>query len=384
MLAALTAIVFLTLFLICFSFRNNFVEVFSIVTTSFSCYAFMATFFIAMSVAGGESSRGTMPFLQSMPVPMWQAAAAKLLLAALTLVVPLLLVMAFIYLPFLLGAGENESVQQAIAWDHRHTGHPWGIEDWFTSRLVGTVLGTLSMLLWLAAVGVNRSDEIRAGAVGFLTVAVIWMCVACLFHFAEKNELPDFEEGLRVAMASAPGGPGFAASKADNRLPYVLTALVGHALVGAWFLGRFGRVKHKPKRGGSGQSTAELGYALGRPMRSQLSATAWKQMRETGPLALVALTATVGFATLVYFSADTDNIREGYGILIMGIGAYMTFFVVIVAGIGLYLEELKPGLNNFLAVAADRIESLVWRQICCGLAGAVRTPRYSDLLGGIR
>src|SRR4029079_5622139 len=34
--------------------------------------------FVGLSIAAGEQSRGTLPFLQSLPVPMWRVALHKL------------------------------------------------------------------------------------------------------------------------------------------------------------------------------------------------------------------------------------------------------------------------------------------------------------------
>jgi len=344
-LAALSGVAFLTLFLICFTFRNNIIDVFAFMTTSLGCYVFMTTFFVAMNVAGGESSRKTMPFLQSLPVPMWQPAAAKLLLASLTLILPLLLVMAFVYLPFLLGAESSESVRNAIDWDQGRWPQPWGIDDWFTARLVGSVLGILSFLLWLTAAGVNRSDEIRAGAVGFLTVTAVWLCFAGLWYIAEKKELPTIETFLKVAISAAPGGPGYSVWTKSNTLACLLIALVGHAGAGAWFLGRFGQVKFKSNRGGARDSVVQVDYTLGPPRHSQSSAIAWKQLRETGPLAAFALAATLAFTAIVLLADETKNVN--FKRVFIQIGTGMSFFVVLVAGIGLYLDELKPGLNNF-------------------------------------
>ncbi len=355
-LAALSSSMLVVMLLVFFKFRTSVPDVVTFVTASLMTYALLATFFVAMSVAGGESSRKTMPFLQSLPVPMWQPAAAKLFVAGVTLVVPIILTMTVVYSTLQLVEFSTREVQNSINWNLRTGPRVWRIHDWYVARTVGPVLGSLSLLLWLAAAGVNRSDEIRAGAVGFLSITAIWISFAYLFHVADKQDLPNLEAGLLVAMPAGPGVPGVFPLRGDTPLryfvswgivyaPYLLTALVGHAAVGAWYLGRFGRVKHKPKRGGIGQSLVMPGYALGQPMRSQLTAIAWKQMRETGPLAAFALAAILGITAIVLMADETG--RVDFSEIFTQVGACMSFFVFLVAGIGLYLDDIKPELNSF-------------------------------------
>ena len=81
------------------------------------------------------------------------------------------------------------------------------------------------------------------------------------------------------------------------------------------------------------------------PFKSQLTAIAWKQMRETGPLAVVALAGILAAAGFVRWVDISSRMTFSEAFLLTG--ASMSFFVVMVAGIGLYLDELKPGLNHF-------------------------------------
>jgi len=391
-LAALTALVYSVLFLIWYWFGENHADTLYLVTASLTGYSFAATFFIAMAVAGGESSRKTMPFLQSLPLPMWQPAAVKLLLAGFTLIMPLAVGVIGVYLPFLFGSFDDALIQEAIEWDLRYMGQPWGISDWFTARTVGTVLGILSFLLWMAAAGVNRSDEIRAGAVGFLTIAVVWACFAYLYSVADEHDMPTFKSGLRVAMVAAPGGPAIAnreknvpprsaASWAKESTPFLLTALIGHTAVGAWYLSRFGRVKFKPERGGTGRSAAQSGTSLGLPRRSQLSAIAWKQMRETGPLAVFALAAILMITAVLLWVDDTS--RFHFSQLFVQFGASISFFVVIVAGIGLYLEDLNPELNNFWRSRPTNLSLWFGVKYATGLLVLVTVLGIPMLLAGV-
>src|SRR5436190_11213377 len=47
--------------------------------------------FVGLSIAAGEQSRGTLPFLQALPLPMWRVALHKLGFALVSLIIPILL-----------------------------------------------------------------------------------------------------------------------------------------------------------------------------------------------------------------------------------------------------------------------------------------------------
>jgi ABC-type transport system involved in multi-copper enzyme maturation permease subunit len=50
--------------------------------------------FLGTGAAAGERSRGTFSFLQSLPIPMWQVSMHKLVAGLVTIVIPVMLIMA--------------------------------------------------------------------------------------------------------------------------------------------------------------------------------------------------------------------------------------------------------------------------------------------------
>ena len=62
-----------------------------------ACYSILAALFLGMHTAGGEKGRGTMSFLQTLPVTMRKPAAIRLLMSWGTVVIPVLVVLGLAY-----------------------------------------------------------------------------------------------------------------------------------------------------------------------------------------------------------------------------------------------------------------------------------------------
>ena len=150
-------------------------------------HSILAGLFQGMHTAGGENGRGTMPFLQTLPVPMRKPAAARLLVSWITVVVPMLVVVALAYAYLSWHNSTPATLAGASTWiDPGGALSTWGFEDWLLGFGLSGVLLVSSLLLWMAAAGVNRSDEIHAGAAGFLTMAVVWFGLGLLDYWADK------------------------------------------------------------------------------------------------------------------------------------------------------------------------------------------------------
>ncbi len=355
-LAALSVVILAPPFLFTAMIEANSLEVFiQILLGTLLSYGFLAGMFLGMGVAARENGVGTIAFLKSLPNPMWKAAAAKLLVASVVATTPIVLLLVISYGCYRAGFFYFENITHFFASMNVDPAVPWTVADWFLRCLLAAVVGTLSLLWWAAALGVNRSDEIRAGAVAFLGIAAIWFCGFYLLYLSDKHHLRILGEGLVLVTAAAPAGmlalinPNTSGALAEKPaamiVAFSMIALIGHAGVLGWFLYRFGRVSPKTGRGDELQGKAIITGSLKAPFKSQLTAIVWKQMRETGPLALVALAAILaiaGFASWV-----TPNSRETFSQMFLAMGGSMSFFVVMVTGIGLYLDELQPGLNHF-------------------------------------
>ena len=355
-LVALATIFVITPLLASLRRPDNF---FSAVTLSAYFFIPLASMFLAMNIAAGEQARGTIRFLQALPVDPSKPAAAKLLTAIFTAVVPVLLTIIAAWLWRYIVASDYGA--EPLEFDRASYGSGWLLDDWFASRVVLGSLAAVSILLWMAAGGVNRSDEVRAVAVGLLVILVVWLVLTALgIAFRADNRFPAW---WKVLSAGAAGGPA-SVEASDSRIaaglgwaawasrlwPYAMVALLTHSLVAAWFVGRFGRLAATPRTvGESAPARAEIAW-LGPPRRRPLSAIVWKQARESAPLA--ALGAMVIIASAIVFALYSAWIEEPYPMGVLGLASVVVwagcgFFVSIVAGIGVFMEDMQGRLHEF-------------------------------------
>ncbi len=316
-------------------------------------YGLLVGMFLGMALAAEENGVGTAAFLQMLPSPQWKAALAKLVIVSLVATVPVVLLGSVSYLLYRAGFFYHDDIGLFVGDEHPELVPFYITGTWFARCAMLGVLTTLSLLWWMAAVGVIRSDEIRAGAMGFLGIVAIWLCFGYLLHLADKHELPNLVHALAVAASAAPGGPLFwqvYCADEGTRFPAYdhpspVVSIVGHIGVAACFLLRFGRTS---LRTGKATDSLDIPAAYGSlkaPFRSQFSAVAWKQFLETGPLAIVALAAVFVMSAIGYFVTEVP--WRNFSEIFVSVGAGMTFLVVIVAGIGVFLEDLQPNLSHF-------------------------------------
>ena len=349
-LASLTALVVAVPTIIGFWGVDSYLLMAAMTVTA--CYCLLAGTFVGMSTAGSEAGRGTLPFLQSLPVPMWKPGTVKLLIALATVVLPLfaLLVVFCVWWTFAWFGGTLSLYEP---WELQVPG-PWGIQNRLAGTTLSGVIGVSSLLLWMATAGMNRSDEIRSGAIGFLVVCFVWFVLATGLELAVRRELTSLKYGLEVLCAAAPGGAAFVGR--DTRplehlgwWPHLFAALLGHTWLLNLYLRRFGKVVPGTSRRTDEASPQRAGgyQHLAPPMRSQLTAVAWKQMRETGPLALLAVLGVLVATAAVWMADFRSKTADELGNVLGGITMSVCFFVTLVTGIGVFLEDSKPRVEDF-------------------------------------
>jgi hypothetical protein len=296
--------------------------------------------FLGAGIAAGEQSQRTIGFLQSLPVQMPRPAFAKLFMALATLWTPCVLLLAAMQSWSWFGAKPVETIPPEFA-------------------MLGYSLAASSLLVWMAATGVNLSDEIRAGAVGLLVILICWAALGLLLPGPGWNS-PLWS---RIAFAVAPGGilmPLAEFQDAENAREQgweyprfwllVGASVLSNVAMATGYLRRFGliAVAHRPL---SEAPTPKVQAVwLAPPRRRPLTAILWKQARETLPLAALGLGAMLCIAVVVavvevrsqgsFSAADFAQIASVVCIMV-------GFFVAIVAGIGLFLDDLRSGINTF-------------------------------------
>jgi hypothetical protein len=305
--------------------------------------------FVGLSSAASERSRNTMPFLQSLPALMRQIAAVKLGWGLITVIVPVLLACGILFL--------WKIVFQILDVDFRSPEAIIGVQAgpfqtgsyFLDAAIIGAIVAA-SMYIWAAATGVNRKDEVSAGAVA-LSCMIGWSAVVImlLFYLGKANR--DVEAFSLLVLSAVPGGVTILLSDgAPNPFgPLVLAlsiAVVAHAALASFYIIKFGRTAEREVTSPRvARPDARAMEWLRPPIRTPLQSLVWKQFRESAPIVLAGLAVIVGTALVGYVINDSRMITfaEVYFQMTMVLGCV----VALVAGIGVSLHDLGPQLNTF-------------------------------------
>lgn len=338
---------------------------FSVVMLS---YAPIAAVFLAMGIAAGERSQRTLPLLRAMPLNLPGLTVLKLLMATATFLTPIviavLVLLAMVSVGRTLGWDGAERVADELWRGPAFIGAAW------LEAIVQPSLFGVSILCWVAALGVNRESEVRAAAVGLVGVLGLWAAFIATVALvdlcrsdASAKGLYDTSAGraiIQTVTAAMPGGVAFVTNMRSFTGWGVAGAacLLMHGALAAWYVFRFGRATNtnpwSPKPTAKGALIAEW---LDKPWSSPLRALVWKQLREGGPIIAAGLACAVGVATFSGFTTwqawqETRHYDMPYllnematttSAILVGFG----YLSGLIAGVGASTSDLQPGLLGF-------------------------------------
>jgi hypothetical protein len=180
-----------------------------------------------------------------------------------------------------------------------------------------------------------------------------------------------------MALATAPGGIITLAELPQQGRQYLLPGLcvaaITHLALAAWYIRRFGRISELEIRS---PKTAEIGPGqldwLGPPRRSPFTAIAWKQWRESGPLALVGMAVMYGlvamFLAMNWHNSYVSYSKRGFVGLVVGASASIGFAIAMIVGIGAFLSDVGSGINTFWRSRPINPDLWFWTKYLGGLA----------------
>jgi ABC-type transport system involved in multi-copper enzyme maturation permease subunit len=338
--------------------------------------------FVGLGTAASERSRGTFRFLQALPVPMWRVALNKVIFGIGTLVVATLLTVGFIYVwcnfP-------NVYYGTAVGEQH-YVPFSFGLKSWINETILGVLAVAITFYAWTIACGVNRRDEVSAGAVALLIMA-IWTAIAlCFISWLNLNAVRTGvyrTAAIRVAavaLGTFPGGlvsvpeviqawDGWGQATELLGLGFVTAALVHLTLIGA-FVARFGRLSNLEIRSAKAakRTTNQIDW-LGPPRSSPFTSVAWKQFREAGPIALAGLAGIIAIVMVAHISAWIEMGRIVYiGEVYNPVAIVIGFIIAIMIGLGICFYDVQPQISTFWRSRPINPDLWFWCKYFTGLA----------------
>jgi ABC-type transport system involved in multi-copper enzyme maturation permease subunit len=347
--------------------------------------------FVGAAIAARERSQRTLGFMQALPASMKKAAAAKLLVACTTVIAPALLASLILAIPYFFRTFRSAYWLSDLDLDR-------GQDELITLGICALFSGAaaVSLLIWMAAAGVNLVDELRAGAIGLLVIALMWGAIILAIGIAEETFRPPLppllKQGFETVMAGAPGGvfggiglwddARWHANPWQRSWPLALACLTSHGVLGTWYIVRFGRRARSQSPTESQLTVKATSQWLSPPRRSRTTAVVWKQFRESAPLAALGGLAIFIIAPII---ARTTSIRSADFIEEWQLTAISTWlmagvFVAVVAGIGVFYDDLRPGLHTFWRSRPIHVGAWFWLKLLTGLATTVGVLAAGPLL----
>jgi len=283
--------------------------------------------FIAMGVAAGERTAGSLDFLRSLPIGLWKWAVARLLAGAVAVLMPLSFVVLLQLIAGRPARGDVPDLGQGIT-------------------IVGLIC--LSVYLWTVAVGVERSSELRAG-VAAVCLFVGWLALAMAVFSLGVFFLPSLRPVYGIVVVLSPVGAVRLGDARAGLGVWQVALLQVLTLAGLtwWSVRRYGRLVPSDDRSPAATRPDRLAPAALRPSRrSPLVAMVWKEYREAKPICVAGL-VIIGALTLPSLiglagELGTQALRQAAGVI-----AFLGTLMALVLGVGGHAGDLHPGVWQF-------------------------------------
>jgi ABC-type transport system involved in multi-copper enzyme maturation permease subunit len=360
------------------------VDVLHLVYSIGTCCLLPLAIFVGLGDAAGERSRDTLSFLQSLPISSRRVAVTKLAFGLFTLIAAIALLILFVCVWCIVAGLFDLSYANSAA--RFATDGPRGLTNnrWISAILL-TVYTVSSLYIWSASVGVNRKDEISAGAAAVIVMLGCWLSFAALV----KLGLWHWKEVVAIYLGVLPGGAIAIADqirRSEGILGLVfIVAILAHGALIARYVRRFGCVAERENYSPKGETLQNpTADKIATPFRSPLSAVVWKQLRESWVIALAGLAATVGIVVVMALGDSTEYLSrpKELGQLIASVSSTFGFVTAMVIGIGVCLYDVSPELNTFWRSRPIHRDLWFWSKALTGLAIAIFMV-YAPALGAL-
>ncbi len=145
--------------------------------------------------------------------------------------------------------------------------------------------------------------------------------------------------------------------------------LRSHLAVASRYVRRFGKISNVEIR--SQQSAvrppAEFDW-LSAPRRSPLTAIAWKQSRESGPLVVAGLVGIVGLTLVIAISNLKTIDPHRFSQMLSAVSFTLGSAITLITGIGVCFYDVVPQVNTFWRSRPIDPDTWFWSKFVTGLA----------------
>ncbi|MEX2310389.1 MAG: hypothetical protein WD738_22670 [Pirellulales bacterium] len=328
--------------------------------------------FVGLNAAANERSRGTLRFLQALPVPLWRVALHKLAFGLITLVVPVLLTLLLALAWWWRWLALDSSKAMYLLRNDAPLTNNWFIDIAFMA-----LLGAASLYIWSAAAGGNRKDEVSAGAVALSVMVGYWLILVTLWSVLLMRSTSVETARLRaVAVATAPGS-GFtlgviAKAEPEAMMFGIVAAIIAHGLLATRYVQRFGQTADSEVRSPQAAATnTTAAYWVAPPRRSTITAIAWKQFRESAPIVLAGVAGIVGIVVLItvagWQAVQHRQTPKEFLEVFSSVSLTLGFIIALVLGIGVCLYDVSPRVNAFWRSRPVQPDAWFWTKFFTGL-----------------
>jgi len=345
-------------------------------------YTFFAALVLAMRASHGERTDGTIAFSAALPVSLRQMATVRIVSAALTLAVPIVIAAGILELA--LAGGLVEQVESRLP------GYLTPLEHLGSVTAI-SILGGVELLLVLSLLGCYLRSQAQIGLVG---AVMAFGSLITLGVFSSLNQYPWarviygalLPQSLVMPWGSGHERGGFYYTYTDHGLFQYYTdhevaqyrwsvmslSLLVLALIGRLFVTRYGALRGSSTRAKPRRFRNAFPPILSRiPIRlpGRLLAMIWLELRQAMPL------AACGFllAVLIAIASVPLGLRfhDSSVTALPGSLYIVAMLWPVVVGSGLYSADLGSGLGAFWRTRPISPDLWFWTKFVVGLAAVV-------------
>ncbi|PQO26646.1 hypothetical protein [Blastopirellula marina] len=345
-------------------------------------YAVCAALYLATRTSQGEQADGTLGFTASLPVSLRKVAAARIIVAAATLALPILIAAALLKLAFVSGLIEQAAPRpfpyQVRLPDRETASLLTSLEQLWSVAVIASLGGT-QLLLWLCLFGCWLRSQTQVGFLGavlglasMIFQGIFWSSAArpAMWQLVYGAFLP---QSLAIQWGYGAEQGGYTDHElAQYRWISLAFAIVVQLLIGLFFTTQYGRLRGPAaeKKGSRWRwrLPAMWSYIPVRPW-SPMSALVWVEMRQAFPLVLYGfvLALLVTAVTLVMEGHETYSLEESFRSQLPHTVFFVGMLWSTVVAAGLFSADLGDRLGSFWRSRPISPAAWFWTKYLVGL-----------------